>query len=231
MEERLKQAGAQGPQVKQWQRPAGNVGINAPIAQTTSAAYLQFPSAAKDFVAAAAVNNMDFSGIAHLPAEAQQFVSKCVYEAAIKQQDEQQRRVHAHCERSTRMYKKENYLQWINDHRGDLLLSGILGSDKWYTAKMIQLGLGLQLWRDPQAMRAIAQKQKPNCNTCYKDGQFWDGLLRNIPVSTDVLELEGFTDWGVFVAFDCKCCNKEASYSYVNRPSYELGAECAMGGC
>ncbi|KAK4541518.1 hypothetical protein LTR36_007964 [Oleoguttula mirabilis] len=243
MRERLARAGAQGPQNMQWQTPAtSNVNIpfgaqtSRPVhgpfaAQSTGAAYLQFPTAAKDFVAAAAVNSMDFSGLAHLPAAAQHFVSKCVYEAAIAKQGERERRVHAHCELSTRMYRKENYAQWIHQHDGELLQRRILGPDKYHTQLKLRMGLGLQLWRDPQAMRAIAQKQKPSCNTCFRSGEFWDGLMREIPVQADVLELRDFQDWGVFVAFECKCCNKAASYSFVSRPSCELGSECDMAGC
>lgn len=232
MQERLARVAAQGGYATHSQSAPPTHWVNVPRPQPTHAAHIHCQSEAKDLVAAAAVNSIDFSLISHLPVAEQKFFAQCVYEASIKQQDDHQRRVHAHCERSTRMYKKENYRQWINDHSGDLLQSRILGSDKYYLALKFRLNQGLQLWRDPQALRAISQKQKPNCNTCHHDGEFWDGMMRNIPVHTDALELEDFQDWGVFVAFDCQCCNKEASYSYVSRPSYELvGADCGMGGC
>ncbi|KAK5133520.1 hypothetical protein LTR08_007657 [Meristemomyces frigidus] len=193
--------------------------VQAPYA---NAACVHFPSTAKDFVAAAEINSRDWSRYAHLPAAEQKFILQKFYEEAINQQTEQERKIHAHCERSLRMYKKENYQSWILAHEGLILQSNVLASDQNYVTLKSKMASSLQLWRDPQALGAISHDLKPNCNTCHRDGAFLDARFRPVPVHADVLNIEDFNDWGVFVGFDCRCCNQDASFSYVSRPACEL---------
>lgn len=69
------------------------------------------------------------------------------------------------------------------------------------------IGNGCQFLRDPMAMEAIARRQTPKCKACGQYGVFLDGMLRVVQPGANVLDLKDFDAWGIFVFFECQCCN------------------------
>ena len=62
-------------------------------------------------------------------------------------------------------------------------------------------------------MEALYKKERPQCNSCCRDGVILDRHMRGVDVlNVDVLEVKDYEDWGLFVMFDCMCCNNGYSW-------------------
>jgi hypothetical protein len=132
-----------------------------------------------------------------------------------------QKRVRAHVDRSTRLYRKQNYNARIQQLSLRIVENNVL-SDKKLLEIQFAMGQGAQFWRDPKAMEALVKRERPVCYTCAKEGVICDQHMR--PINPEVafandgvavLQIPDYEDWGVFVVFECQCCNH--GYSWVER--------------
>jgi hypothetical protein len=69
---------------------------------------------------------------------------------------------------------------------------------------------GSNFFRDPRALGGIAKGQKPICLCCEQSGMVLDATFCEIvPGKVNVLAVEDHVQWGVSVAFACRCCNDQ----------------------
>jgi hypothetical protein len=133
-----------------------------------------------------------------------------------------QKRVRAWVDRSTRLYRKQNYNTRIQQLSLRIVEDNVLSDSKLLQVKFA-MGQGAQFWRDPKAMEALVKYERPVCYTCGKEGIIFDKHMRAInpeaACANDgvaVCQLPDYEDWGIFVVFECDCCNH--GYSWVERP-------------
>lgn len=151
----------------------------------------------------------------------QPLVLKAMYRIEEESLTHHQRLIRAHVDRSAKLYKKENYNNAIRNLSCAIEEQQTL-SPKRKMQLLCSIAQGCQFWRDPKAMEALVTGLVPWCHACGERGVILDRHLRQNPIEaaegTDVLVVQDFEDWGLFVAFECKCCNH--GYSWV--PSLNL---------
>ena len=132
-----------------------------------------------------------------------------------------QKMVRAHVDKSTRLYRKQNYNVKIQQLANRIVEGNVL-SDKRLLEVQFAMGKGTQFWRDPKAMEALVNYQRPVCHTCAGEGTICDKHIRQINPEVACLndgvavcDIQDYEDWGVFVVFDCLCCNQ--GYTWVKR--------------
>ena len=165
------------------------------------------------------VNFFDFT-----PAQLSEFCHRFLEEktsAAAK-------RVRAHIDRSARLYKKQNHNRTIQTSGCAISENNIL-SDRKLAEVQFAMAKGTQFIRDPKAMEALATRKRPVCHHCGKGGRIVDRHMRTPDYEVaaadggaKILEIQDFEDWGVFVVFDCLCCND--GYAWVPRLPVEQPA-------
>lgn len=154
-------------------------------------------------------------GLPPLPAgvSPQEYFAIC-YEIQERKLSDQQRAIRKHVDRSAQLYKKQNYNNKLAELAGQIEERRILSSDTHFELKK-RLAWGCTFWRDPKAMEALANNEKPKCHHCGHDGVLLDRFMNADVINDPVLQVTDYEDWGLFVLFDCKCCND--GYSYVPR--------------
>lgn len=79
---------------------------------------------------------------------------------------------------------------------------------------------GVQIYRDPKAMEALFARLVPRCHCCQTEGIFVDRHFSAIAPNTstsELLQLEEISDWGVFVIFPCRGQCSKGGFSYERR--------------
>lgn len=116
----------------------------------------------------------------------------------------------AHATNSSTLYPRENYSRKIHTNMSVIQSHRLLSSQAaWHlSAKIAQ---GVQFWRDPRAMESIIMKQKAICYTCQTQGVYLDKNMCGV-ADRDPLTVEDGKEWGVFVMFDCRCCDQGFGY-------------------
>jgi hypothetical protein len=148
--------------------------------------------------------------------------AQAVYQRLIEEKTSaSQRAVRQHLDKSTRLYRKQNYNRNIQALSLRIVESGAL-SDRMLQRVQFAMAQGTQFWRDPKAMEALVNRERPVCYKCGGEGSIRDGHMRwpdpEVACQNDgaaVLEIEDFEDWGVFIVFQCSCCND--GYGWVPR--------------
>ena len=90
-----------------------------------------------------------------------------------------QKSVRAHIDRSTRLYRKQNYNVRIQQLSLRVVEDNILSDSKHLQVKLA-MAQGAQFWRDPKAMEALVNYQRPVCHSCAKEGVIFDRHMRRI---------------------------------------------------
>ena len=144
-----------------------------------------------------------------------------------------QKAVRAQITKSYRSYRTQNYNQRIRQLATTLAERQVL-SDRKLTEVHMAMAAGVNFWRDPRAMDALVHRRQALCDKCGHEGVIHDGRMRAIPVENawveggkNVLEIEDFMDWGLFVVFHCSCCND--GYDWKQRPSFTMDVEQVPG--
>lgn len=121
------------------------------------------------------------------------------------------RAIRAKVDYSVQSYRKQNYNQQIRQLQAQIQEQRTLSSNLLWDVSY-RIAQGYQFWRDPLAMEAIATRKKPVCIKCGKDGHILDRFMNASVINDDVTKIEEFSDWGVFIMFDCTCCNEGFQY-------------------
>jgi hypothetical protein len=104
------------------------------------------------------------------------------------------------------------------------VLESRLVSSKRPTQVNISMARGWQFFRDPDVIGALAQNEKPACNGCQRDGLIVDHtfeVLKPEHPDFNVLDMQDYDDWGVFVVFtDCNCCVSKPHEAGMKGPGY-----------
>ena len=139
--------------------------------------------------------------------------------------------VRAKVDKSKQLYKKSHANKYIRGRYTELLEQGLITQKRLTKFHMAMASQpDLQFWRDPDAMHALASNLKPVCNGCHEDGLIVDKRFMPIKVKTieDVLAVEDYEDWGIFVAFEhCPCSHGSADkpgvgYRWVKKADVEM---------
>lgn len=91
----------------------------------------------------------------------------------------------------------------------EILCKQILTQAKMDSVKYAIL-TGANFFRDPRVFKALFSRQIPRCNTCGINGMIFDrwfcaaGLTKT---KLELLALQDFRDWGLFVGFQCGCAS------------------------
>ncbi|TKA30664.1 hypothetical protein B0A50_02384 [Salinomyces thailandicus] len=211
--------GARGAERFVWPVPGGGAGLAASRNEAPTPA--AFYTGSNAFANGNVTSNV-LSRLGPLSAEDQRLISEAYYRRDREAQTVVEQQCLAKCEHAMRTYHKEDYRHFINAHANEIQGQGWLTDNQWFNFSRYLNSGNLMLWRDPLALKAIYQKAKPKCNTCHCDGHFLDWRLRPMSVQQDVREVVDHDDWGVTVAFECRCCSRDDGYSYVSRPPYEM---------
>ncbi|KJY00581.1 hypothetical protein TI39_contig322g00022 [Zymoseptoria brevis] len=112
---------------------------------------------------------------------------------------------------------------WLLGKQRDILEKDLLSPEKFDGIK----GLIYKSWnfyRDPRAMRALFEREAPFCMGCTGRGDILDCRFNKIAPTTseaELLKLEDFCDWGLFLVFACRCA-AEQGYWYRKHTPLEL---------
>ena len=75
-------------------------------------------------------------------------------------------------------------------------------------------------------MEALVSRERAVCNHCACKGVILDRHMRGVGEiePQEVVNVEDYEDWGLFVMFECACCN----HGYSWKPKIRLTTEFAM---
>lgn len=127
---------------------------------------------------------------------------------ALLQDAQRNRAIQEQIDRSAKSYPKHNAQQVIIDGGPKAVKANLLTENNLLHAKMRMGSCRSTFFRDPRAIEAIAMQQRARCRTCKTNAFFLDKGFRTIPIDVDVLTLDDYIDWGLFIMFDCRCCDK-----------------------
>lgn len=78
--------------------------------------------------------------------------------------------------------------------------------------------MGASIYRDNRAMQMLFERKVPQCTICKRNGTIFDRWFNPVPIAAtkrELLAVDDYNDWGIFVGMECKCASSTDEFEYV----------------